>query len=149
LEPLHFPAYDFRTRRGETGFQIWDQGRRKWVALTPEEWVRQHAARFLTTELGYPSGRMAVEYTIQVHGLSRRADIVVFNQSGMPHVIVECKAPEVPVTQRTADQVARYNLELSVPHLMLTNGITHFFASHDAGSGGWKWLNEIPHYTEL
>ncbi|MFN8776300.1 MAG: type I restriction enzyme HsdR N-terminal domain-containing protein [Flavobacteriales bacterium] len=149
MHPLHFPSYQFRLRRDKDKQEIWDALRRKWVALTPEEWVRQHTARFLVEELGYPSGRMALEYALRLNGMARRADLVVFGTSGSPVLLVECKAPDVMISKDTAAQAARYNLVLGVRHLLLTNGLSHFFATYDGPSDSWGWLDRIPPFREL
>lgn len=149
MVPLQFPAYEFRTRRQKVVEEIWDSFRKKWLVLTPEEWVRQHAAYYLTNELGYPSGRIALEYSLNLNGMKRRADIVVFDTFSRPLLIVECKAPHVFVGPDTVAQIGRYNLVLGVPNLLLTNGIEHYFASLDSASGQWKWLPSIPAFSEL
>ena len=102
--------------------EILDPVRRRWVALTPEEWVRQHAIAFLHDRCGYPLELMQVEAAITLNGLTRRCDIVVYDKSCHPWMIVECKKEEVPITQKVVDQASRYNLVLRVPYLLLTNG---------------------------
>jgi hypothetical protein len=149
VQTLHFPAYDFRTRETSGKPEIWDSWRRKWVSLTPEEWVRQHLARHLSDDMGFPSGRMAIEYSLQVHGLKKRADLVLFGADGRPHFLAECKAPSVAITPAVAEQAGRYVLSLQVPFLLLTNGIDHYFGQFRMGEGSWLWKAGIPAFEDL
>ncbi len=119
---LSYPAYQPRLRRHQQQEQIWDLIRRRWVALTPEEWVRQHFIHFLVEVSGYPAALLAVEKTIRQGELSRRFDIVVFSRHHRPWLLVECKEPAVPLSQAVLDQALRYNLSLQVPFLAITNG---------------------------
>ena len=102
--------------------EILDPVRRRWVALTPEEWVRQNTIVFLHEHCGYPLELMQVEAAISLNGLTRRCDIVVYDKSVRPWMIVECKKEEVPLTQKVIDKACRYNIVLQVPYLLLTNG---------------------------
>lgn len=105
--------------------QVLCLARRKWIALEPEEWVRQHVIHHLHTFLKYPLGCMAVEHRLVLNGTARRADLVAFTQDQTPRLLVECKAPNVPLNQEVLDQAARYNLVLGVPELLVTNGLHH------------------------
>ena len=105
--------------------QIFDFLRRKYVALTPEEWVRQNIVQHLLA-LGFPLGLMASEHPITYNGLQKRCDVVIFNRQAKPSLIVECKAPQVAINQKVFDQIATYNLQLRVGHLIVTNGLQHF-----------------------
>jgi type I site-specific restriction endonuclease len=125
-EPLNFPLFSFRVRDNGQSKQIFDFVRKRFVPLTPEEWVRQHLLRFLTDQYRYPASLLAVEKTVKVNSLSQRADVVVYDRSGLPWMIVECKAPSVPISRETFYQAARYNLSLKVPFFVLTNGKEHF-----------------------
>ena len=109
------------TREQEGRREVLDPVRRRWVALTPEEWVRQQTIRLLHTRYNYPLELMQVEGAITVNGMTRRCDIVVY-RDGQPWMIVECKKPEVALTQKVCDQACRYNTVLQVPYLMLANG---------------------------
>jgi hypothetical protein len=141
---LNFPEYLFKLRRFGEVEEIWDEIRRRWVVLTPEEWVRQHAVRYLREQKGYPAGRIAVERGLKVNGMQRRTDAVVYDAHGQPHMIVECKAPNVAISQSTFDQIARYNLTLRVPYLYVTNGHEHFCCRIDFGTSGYDFLSEVP-----
>ena len=118
------------------------------MILTPEEWVRQHVVEYLVQEKGAPRSLIAVEMTLTYNRLSKRADIVVFKRSGQPGLVVECKAPEVSISQETFDQVARYNMQLQVPYVVVTNGINHYFCLIDRSAQTYSYLREIPAYDD-
>lgn len=124
-----------------------DPVRRKWVALTPEEWVRQQVIHYLHHQLAYPLELIQVEGSIKVNNMSRRCDIVVYATSGLPRMIVECKAPEVPLTQKTIDQACRYNTVLQVPLLMITNGKQTSVLEVDFEKGTLHTLPEVPRWN--
>lgn len=128
---------------------IFDASRRRWVKLTPEEWVRQHFVRYLVEEKHYPGSLIAVEHSLQINRQDFRADAVVFSTSGKPLLIVECKAPEVKITQKVFEQIVRYNFEFQVDFLIVTNGISHFCCRIDKTDQSYKYLKEIPDYQEL
>ncbi len=123
---LNFPHYDFPIRTEGQRKIIFDRFRRKWVTLTPEEWVRQHLLVFLVEEYGYPMSLIAVEYVITVGRKLFRCDAVVFSQPGNPLLLVECKAPSVTLTQQTVDQISAYNMALGLNWLLLSNGLIHW-----------------------
>lgn len=116
------PYTDIQIREIEGREEVLDPVRRRWVALTPEEWVRQHTIIFLHEHLGYPLELMQVEAAITLNGLTRRCDIVIYDKKVRPWMIVECKKEDIPLTQKVIDQACRYNLVLQVPYLLLTNG---------------------------
>jgi type I site-specific restriction endonuclease len=149
LMKLDFPEYTFRVRQAKKGTEIFDVIRKKFVALTPEEWVRQHAVHFLNKERQVPLSRMNVEVALETLGLLRRADIVVFNNSAEPAAIVECKASTVKITQETFDQIARYNMALKAPYLVVTNGLTHFCCYIDIEKQTYSFVEEIPEYQVI
>jgi hypothetical protein len=143
---LHFPSYSFKTKSSENKSYIWDEIRKKYVIITPEEWVRQHAVQFLIQEKKYPAMWMAIEKQFTVNGQHKRADIVVYNRSLLPHIIVECKAPNIKITQETFDQIARYNLSLEAKYLMITNGLQHFYCQMNFEKETYVFLEELPNY---
>lgn len=149
LEPLNFPNFEFKFKADEKGNQIFDPIRRKYISLTPEEWVRQHVLAYLSGALGYPSGLLSVEKSIQLNGMQKRYDVVAYNREGEPVLVVECKAPGVKITQETFDQVARYNLVLKVEHLLVTNGISHIACKIDAPNNTYKFLDKLPPFSEI
>ena len=128
---------------------IFDSFRKKFVALTPEEWVRQHFLHYLVQYLNYPAGLISVEMALQYNKLSRRCDIVVFTRNGVPKMIIECKAPKVKISQKAFDQVAAYNLKLKVDFLVVTNGLNHFCCKMDYTNNSYTFLQEIPDYLLL
>jgi len=149
LMKLDFPEYKFRVRKAARGMEIFDIIRKRFVALTPEEWVRQHAIHFLNKERQIPLGRMNVEVALEASGLSRRADIVVFDNFGKSAAIVECKAPNVKITQDTFDQIARYNMALKASYLIVTNGLTHFCCYIDIEKQSYYFVEIIPDYQTM
>jgi hypothetical protein len=114
------------------------------VVLQPEEWVRQHCIQFLLKDKGYPSIRIGVEQQIKINGLSKRVDLAVYNQNGAVEILVECKAPNVPIDQAVFDQIARYNLQVRAKYLMLTNGMQHLFCMLDYENQKYIFLNDLP-----
>jgi hypothetical protein len=149
MQRLNLPTYSFNIKSQDGGDQIFDTCRKKWVALTPEEWVRQHLLGYFVKELQYPVSLVATEMSIETHGLKRRCDIVVFNRKALPVLIAECKAPAVPLTQKVFDQVARYNYNLKVPYLLISNGLEHYCARIDSDTNEVKLLDQFPDYSTL
>lgn len=126
---------------------IYDPLRKKEVALTPEEEVRQFFMKWLQTEKGYPPGLMASEYTIRFNRRCFRCDIVVFNRNLEPIIIVECKSPEVKLSNRVLEQAVTYNMVLKVPHLIITNGESTVICSYDNAEGKYAFTDDIPPYS--
>lgn len=143
---LNFPKFSFKLREVDNHVEIWDVVRRKWYVLLPEEWVRQHVLHWLITK-DYPKALIAVEMGIRVNHLSKRCDVVCYH-SGAPLLIIECKAPEVPINQKTFDQAARYNLTLQVPYLMVTNGLQHYYAIVNHKEKRYDFLKELPNFGD-
>jgi hypothetical protein len=125
---------------------IFDEIRKKFVVLTPEEWVRQHVVQYLLVEKKYPKSLINVEKLVKVNGLNKRYDIVVFQPNGEIFLLIECKAPEVPISQQTFDQIARYNLKLNAQFLMVTNGLNHYFCQMDFENEQYVFLKEAPEF---
>ena len=128
---------------------IFDVIRRRYVALTPEEWVRQHFVHFLIEHKGYPLSLLANEVQVALNGTRKRCDTVLFGRNLRARMIVEYKAPEVEITQAVFDQVTRYNMVLHVDYLVVSNGLRHYCCRMDYASGTYRFLREIPHYEEL
>ncbi|MGA8853674.1 MAG: type I restriction enzyme HsdR N-terminal domain-containing protein [Christiangramia sp.] len=147
MQKLNFPQYSFRFKNSQNKIAVFDDLRKKFVILTPEEWVRQHCVKYLQNEKNYPLSLINVEKQLQIAGLTKRYDIVVFEPQGTIQVIAECKAPSVKITQDTFDQIARYNLSLQANYLMVTNGIEHFFCQLDYENENYIFLKEIPEYS--
>jgi type I site-specific restriction endonuclease len=146
---LNLPQYEIKIKQQGHGHYIFDCIRKKYIKLTPEEWVRQHVLNYLINHLKYPQGLTAVEYTITVNQLNKRCDIVAFNQQGIPLLIVECKAPEVSITQTTFDQIATYNLKLNVGYLVVTNGLQHYCCKMEYNPLSYSFLEKIPAYSAI
>lgn len=149
MQKLNFPQYQFEIKREEDQLLVLDQIRKKWVVLTPEEWVRQHVIYFLVGEKKYPAGLMGVEKTVKVNKMNKRFDLVCYNQEAKPVLLVECKAPEVEITQATLDQALRYNSQLQVNYLLLTNGIMHVIAYIDYENKKLEYLKDIPSFESV
>lgn len=147
MQALNLPAVQFRTRKNGEKLQVFDVVRRKFVALTPEEWVRQHFIHFLMKQKNYPAGLVVVEMPVAVNGLKQRADVVVYNRRGKAAVVVECKAPSVPVSKAVFDQAARYNMQLKVDYLIVTNGLQHYCAHLDGND--YQMLSDFPSFDEI
>ena len=140
----------FITRKDKNGnLQIWDPLRSKYVALTPEENVRQHFIAFLTYSLGYPLALMQNEVSIALNGLKRRCDTVVYSKALVPLVIIEYKAPSVQITEKVFNQIARYNFALRVQYLIVSNGRESYCARMDNGYSNWVFLDHIPDYSTI
>jgi hypothetical protein len=146
MQKLHFPTYSFRFKSSENKTMVFDEIRKKFVVLTPEEWVRLHAVQFLLNEKKYPKSLINVEKQLKLNETVKRYDIVVFNKDGSIFLIVECKAPAVEISQLTFDQIARYNLALESEFLMVTNGLEHYFCQMDFKNKRYIFLEEIPDY---
>lgn len=146
MQQLNFPSYSFRFKNNENKVAVFDEIRKKFVILTPEEWVRQNVVRFLLEEKKYSKSYINVEKLIKINDLNKRYDIVVFQPNGEIFLLIECKAPEVQITQQTFDQIARYNLVLNAQYLMVTNGLNHYFCQMDFENEKYNFLEELPDY---
>ncbi len=144
---MNFPVYSFRFKNSENKVSIFDEIRKKFILLTPEEWVRQHVVQFLLQDKNYPKSYINVEKLIKINDLSKRYDGVVFQPNGEIFLLIECKAPEVPISQQTFDQIARYNLVLKAKYLMVTNGLNHYFCQMDFENEKYVFLKELPEYS--
>ncbi|MDC6364780.1 MULTISPECIES: type I restriction enzyme HsdR N-terminal domain-containing protein [Flavobacteriaceae] len=147
MQALNFPHYQFRVKNSENSLYIFDAIRKKFVALQPEEWVRQHVLHFLVFTKKYPKTLINVEKQLKVNELKKRYDVVVFNSDGSIELLVECKAPEIKIDQATFDQIAQYNLKLKANYLMVTNGLEHYYCKMDFESEKYMFLKEIPDFS--
>ena len=147
MQKLNFPTYSFRFKNSENKVSIFDEIRKKFILLTPEEWVRQHVVQFLLQDKKYPKSYINVEKLIKINDLSKRYDGVVFQPNGDIFLLIECKAPQVPISQQTFDQIARYNLALKAKYLMVTNGLNHYFCQMDFENEKYVFLKELPEYS--
>jgi len=147
MQKLNLPEYSFRIKK-ENGKQlIFDTIRKKFVVLTPEEWVRQNFIQYLKNEKKYSENLMAVEKQIIVNGKQQRFDLLVYSRNGQPKLIVEFKAPGVKISQDAFDQVVRYNMALRVEKVIVSNGLQHFACEIDYVKNSFSYLPEIPKYS--
>ncbi len=146
MKKLNFPKYNYRFKNSENKQRIFDDIRKKFVILTPEEWVRQHCVSFLINEKKYPKSLINVEKELTINNIKKRYDIVIFNTDGSIKILVECKAQKVKITQSTFDQIAQYNLTLKSEFLMITNGINHYYCKMDYENSQYVFLKDIPEY---
>ena len=149
MEQLNFKTYPFRFKNSENKIAIFDIIRKKFILLTPEEWVRQHVVWFLIEEKKNPKSLVNVEKVITLNGLTKRYDIVVYNKNGGIEILVECKAPSVKIDQTTFDQIARYNMVLNANYLMVTNGLEQYYCQMDYINKKYSFLKEIPNYKTI
>ena len=146
LPQLNLPIAVLKTKLVEGTTQVFDVVRKKYFVLTQEEWVRQYFIHFLNAEKKYPLGLMRVEKIIKYNNLRTRADIVLYNTDGKPNMIVECKAPNVKITQDSFNQIAKYNFQLRVELLVVTNGLQHFCCKMDYNKNEIKFVEYIPSF---
>jgi hypothetical protein len=143
---LNLPPYDFSLKRDGDKVLILDILRKKYLLLTPEEWVRQHFVHYLVHDLGYPKSLIKIEGGLKFNSLSKRSDIVVFSREGSPWMLVECKAPDVKLRQSTIEQAATYNHTLRAQFLVITNGMTHICCEVDWSKGTTDQRQSLPSF---
>lgn len=147
---LNLPEFNIQLRRSISGqLQVFDKCRGKYVALTPEEWVRQHFVNFLIVYRGFPAALMANEVSLKHNGIMRRCDTVIYDSIAHPLAIVEYKAPTVAISEYVFDQVVRYNMVIGVRWLMVSNGLRHYCCKVDPEHHAYTFLKEIPVYSDL
>lgn len=149
MQKLNLPEYDFKLREESGRTLIFDSFRGKYLVLTPEENVRQHFTRFLIEEKGFPASYIMTEYSLSLNKMTKRCDVIVFDRTKVPVALIECKSPDVKVTQDVFDQVARYNIVFKVSYLMVTNGLKHYCCKIDFDIGKVDFLSEIPEFKDL
>jgi len=149
LKELTLPAYSCRITGEEGSRMIFDPVRRKFVRLTPEEWVRQHFINYLITYGNYPAGLIGVEVGFKMNKLRKRIDLLIHNRRGEPVMIIECKEPDVNIDAKVFDQIIVYNMQFRVPYLVLTNGILNYACRINYEDNSREYLDLIPQYEEL
>ena len=149
MNSLNLPSYEARLRSVSGRRQIFDILRKKYVSLTPEEWVRQHFIHYLIEHLGYPAMLMANEVQLQIGDKRVRADSVLYDRRLAPRMIMEYKAPDIALTQKVFDQISAYNLLLRVDYLVVTNGLDTYACKMDYERGSYSFMTSIPTYSEL
>ncbi|WP_374165161.1 type I restriction enzyme HsdR N-terminal domain-containing protein [Arcticibacter sp. MXS-1] len=145
--PLNLPPYPFRIKQEAETNYIFDDIRKKFLVLTPEEWVRQHFVRYIIGEKGYPKSLIRLEGGLKLNSLQKRTDIVAFNSRGEKILLIECKAPSVPINQKVFDQIARYNIVHRIPLLAVTNGLQHYYCQIDFSSKSYQFIESLPFYS--
>ncbi|MBA5628240.1 type I restriction enzyme HsdR N-terminal domain-containing protein [Moheibacter lacus] len=144
LPQLNFPEnYQFRFKQEADLVYIFCTIRKKWLVLTPEEWVRQNVVQFLMEEKKYAKSAINTEVVVSLYGMKKRADVIVFKKE-KPFIIIECKAPSIQISQETFDQIARYNLQLDADYLMVTNGLGHYYCQMDLENQKYHFLKDLP-----
>ena len=149
MKALSFPKYNFKIKDEDNKTLIFDEFRKKWIVLTPEENVRQHLCRYLNKELDYPKGLISIEKQITVNSLTKRFDIVVYNNDGKPSLLVECKAPNIKLDTETLNQVLRYNIALKCNIILFTNGIDIHCCKVNFNDATISFLKNIPNFITL
>jgi hypothetical protein len=149
METLNLPTYSFSVKSEDGRKYIFDSIRKKYIVLTPEEWVRQHFIRYLVSEKSFPASLITVEQQFIFNKMQKRSDILVYNSQGQPMVLVECKAPSVPITPRVFEQIGLYNLTHHVPWLIVTNGIKHYCVHYAEQDGQYRFKDFIPDWTAV
>lgn len=149
MQKLNFPSYSFRFKNSENKISVFDSLRKKFIILTPEEWVRQHVVHYLLSEKKFPASLLSVERQLKVNNLIKRYDILAFNPNGSIHLAVECKASSVKINQDSFDQIARYNLSLNATYLMVTNGLEHYYCQMDYEKEKYHFLEDIPSWGAI
>lgn len=144
MRDLNFPEFQFRFKNSENKLFVFDDIRKKYIQLTPEEWVRQHVVQYLIHVKQYPKSYINVEKLVKINGMNKRYDVVVFNPDGSIFLLVECKEPNVKITQEVFDQIARYNGILNANYLMVTNGLNHYYCKMNFDTKSYQFLENLP-----
>jgi hypothetical protein len=146
MKPLNLPQFDYKIEKKAGKNAIFDMIRKKYVVLTPEEWVRQHFVHYLIEHLQYPKTLISIEGGLQYNRMQKRSDIVVYTRNTLPFMLIECKAPEVKVSQRIFEQAAMYNQTLKAVYVVITNGLEHYCCQIDHENASYQFMNELPVY---
>jgi hypothetical protein len=146
---LNLPQYEINITEKDGKRLIFDFLRRKYVALTPEEWVRQHFTHYLVEHKGYPKGLLGNEIELHIGDKKLRCDTLLYNKEAQPRMIIEYKAPTIPIQQKTFDQIAAYNLLLKVDFLVISNGLEHYCCQMDYEQRQYRFLPDVPDYEKL
>jgi type I site-specific restriction-modification system R (restriction) subunit len=143
---LNFPTYKFKTKREQDINYVFDILRKRYVVLTPEEWVRQHVIHYLITDKKYPQSLLAVERGLNMNGRKKRFDLLAFNKNGQPYLLIECKSPDIEIKKAVFEQIAVYNSEFSAPYLLVTNGLQHIVVKYSEDFAAYAFLSEVPDF---
>jgi predicted type IV restriction endonuclease len=146
---LNLPVCEFSMKKENEKVYIFDEIRRKHLVCTPEEWVRQNFIKYLINQLNYPSSLISLEMPLNLNTTAKRSDIVIFDRNGNIFMIVECKAPQIKISQKTFDQAAVYNLKLMAQYLVVTNGMEHYCCKVDFENKRWEFVSAIPNFNNI
>jgi len=149
MQKLNLPDYQFRIKSSDNSDFVFDELRKKYLLLTPEEWVRQNIIKYIIEEKKVPAGLISLEAGVEINSLKRRYDALVHSKSGKPFILIECKAPDVAITKKVFEQITAYNSKIAAPYMLITNGLKHFFLRLHATSGKFIFEQEMPLYTQL
>lgn len=149
MQQLNLPEYDFKVKRELNKEYIFDVIRKKYLVLTPEEWVRQHVVSFLINHKKFPKSLIVIEKGLVFNEMQKRADVLIYNKQLQPLFMVECKAPHIKITEATFEQIARYNMVFKVPYLLVTNGMNHYCCKIDFKNESYTFLEDIPDYSQM
>jgi type I site-specific restriction endonuclease len=149
MQNLNLPEFNIPIKKENGKSYVFDEIRKKYIVLTPEEWVRQNFIVFLVREKKYPLTLMAVEKKVNVNGQPQRFDLLIYNRNGQPLLIAEFKAPKVKVSQAAFDQAVRYNMALKVKYIVISNGLQHFICHINYSANNYFYLKEIPEYVDV
>ena len=149
MQALNLPTYSFKIKSEGNIRYIFDKFRKKYIKLTPEEWVRQNFLCFLEKERGYPASKMVVEKSMHLYGLDKRADVLVYDSFRMPKLLAECKAPDILISNDVFQQIAAYNMKFKVEYLVVTNGLQHYCCRLNFTTGEIVFMNDIPAYKDI
>ena len=148
MEELKFPKYNLQIKNIENKKYIFEPIRKKWLLCTPEEWVRVNCINYIIHTKGYPPSLISVEHQIDVYGLKKRFDLLVYNIDLSPFILIECKSPVVKINQKAFDQIIQYNLKLKCPYLMITNGLNHYFCNVIQNDKKIEFVDSVPSYSK-
>ena len=148
MEELKFPKYNLQIRNIENKKYIFEPIRKKWLLCTPEEWVRVNCINYIIHTKGYPPSLISVEHQIDVYGLKKRFDLLVYNNNLSPFILIECKSPFVKIDQKAFDQIIQYNLKLNCTYLMITNGLNHYVCNVNQNEKKIKFVDSVPSYSK-
>jgi hypothetical protein len=148
LQEINFPPFETKLILENGRTKIWDNLRKKYLVLTPEEWVRQHLVNYMINEKQYPAQLIGLEKSLTYNHRKKRCDLIVFNKEAKPLLLAECKAPSVEITQETFFQIATYNKIFEAKYFLLTNGIKHFCCEIDYFNSKIHFLENIPTFTK-
>jgi hypothetical protein len=149
MTPLNLPGFEYKVKMVGQRTQIFDRIRKKYIALTPEEWVRQHIVNFLSTFKNYPISLLKVEASSKYNSQQKRTDVLAYDLSGNPVLLIECKAPEIKIDAAVFEQISRYNSSIKAPYLLVSNGLDHYCCRVNFETGTWAFTEDIPDFSHF